>query len=108
VRRTGGEIHRRTRDKVRKRRLKESVLLSNVPEEVETWQGYSQYGYSLPANRHCTNTKFLYRFCSKHMHIMDLRDMGSNVYPEPEDIGLNILIFMNKLSLIVQWNWMKC
>jgi hypothetical protein len=33
---TGTEIHRRPHDKVRKRRQKESILLGNVPEEVET------------------------------------------------------------------------
>jgi hypothetical protein len=68
---TVGEICRRTRDRVRKRRLRESVLLRNVPEEVEIWQGYSQCGYSLPAGRHCTHMKCLYRYCSKHMPIMD-------------------------------------
>jgi hypothetical protein len=80
---TGIEIHRHTRDKVRKRRRKESILPSNLPEEIETltWQGYSQCGYRLPANMN-----FSYRFCLKHMHIMDLIDTSSAVYPEPEGI----------------------
>jgi hypothetical protein len=89
---SGGEIYRRTRDKVRKRRLRESVLLSNVHEEIETWQGYSQYGYSLPAGHHCINMKCLYRYCSKHMQIMELRDINSNVYPEPENIMVKYFI----------------